>query len=576
MRKFLRFLFSLLLIFSILLFNSCGKAASQEEEFNSFCQLLFAQEVSSDALTLQYCLKNASGLGIEKAVSPLGHPLSSSTSSELDELEAQLRVFQPECLTKEQQFSYDCIWHALSTAKKMSKFTYYKEYLSPRGGEQVDLLLLLSEMPIRSAQEAEIYLQIAEALPSYFDEVLSFEKEKAKLSLFMSDHQLQSTLESIQEMKELLEKGYLTDSLLAKLTSFENLSQEEKDSYKKRMEDLTVSALIPCYEKMYTELAALKGSGKNDLGLCYLPEGRAYYEGLLQNMLDANLSVPDYYEKIQSAISTDLSCCANLIAQNPDILKECENITVPYDNETESLDHLMKALQEDFPKACTDSYKIAFSNEGLADFVAPAYYLTAPYDDMGYNNIFINGESNCSNIHYFATLAHEGYPGHLYQTTMSYHYGVPWIRLILGNSAFTEGWATYAENYAFSFTNISPEAATLLQKNRAILLGLYALSDLGIHYYGWNETDMLALWKDYGVTSKTTLKSIMDLIISSPGGYLKYYGGYLEILELKEMAKTTYKNSYSDYDFHRTLLRMGPAPFHLIKKYFNDYFSRSI
>ena len=53
---------------------------------------------------------------------------------------------------------------------------------------------------------------------------------------------------------------------------------------------------------------------------------------------------------------------------------------------------------------------------------------------------------------------------------------------------------------------------------------------------GWNRMDTVKFFKEYGVGVRRSLNQIYDLIIGSPGNYLKYYIGYVEFLELKKLA----------------------------------------
>ncbi|MFQ8776405.1 MAG: DUF885 family protein [Roseburia sp.] len=90
----------------------------------------------------------------------------------------------------------------------------------------------------------------------------------------------------------------------------------------------------------------------------------------------------------------------------------------------------------------------------LSEYLAPAFCITAPIDDYSTNRIYINNANNYTDLYYFTTLAHEGYPGHLYQTIQSYDYGLPPIRSLFNYPAYTEGWATYVEMLAYYYAGL--------------------------------------------------------------------------------------------------------------------------
>ena len=81
---------------------------------------------------------------------------------------------------------------------------------------------------------------------------------------------------------------------------------------------------------------------------------------------------------------------------------------------------------------------------------------------------------------------------------------------------------------------LSKTQAAILQKNSSVILALYALADMGIHYEGWSRMDTVEFYAKYGIKDAETVDKIYNLILGSPGNYLKYYIGYIKFLELKK------------------------------------------
>ena len=104
-----------------------------------------------------------------------------------------------------------------------------------------------------------------------------------------------------------------------------------------------------------------------------------------------------------------------------------------------------------------------------------------------------------------------------------------------------------------------------MQKNTSILLGLYALADMGIHYDGWSLSDTASFFRDYGITDAQAISEIYGLIVSDPANYLKYYIGYLEFLELKKYAIEKWGDKFTQERFHKIILETGPAPFKILR-----------
>ena len=84
-------------------------------------------------------------------------------------------------------------------------------------------------------------------------------------------------------------------------------------------------------------------------------------------------------------------------------------------------------------------------------------------------------------------MAHEGYPGHMYQTNYFNQHNTCNLRNVLDFQGYIEGWGTYAEYYAYTLDHgMEEQVGELLQHNAAFTLALYALLDINIHYEGWD------------------------------------------------------------------------------------------
>ena len=215
----------------------------------------------------------------------------------------------------------------------------------------------------------------------------------------------------------------------------------------------------------------------------------------------------------------------------------------------EILNSLSLDIQKTFPKLPQTSVEVKYVPKAMEAHLSPAFYMIPALDDTEENVIYVNQAQMGNKLTLYTTLAHEGYPGHLYQTVYYASTKPDPLRSIFNFGGYVEGWATYAE------------------KNSSILLALYALADMGIHYDGWNRMDTVKFFKEYGVGSAEIVNQIYDLIIGSPGNYLKYYIGYVEFLELKKKWVEKKGEDFSQKEFHKAVLDVGPAPFELVEKY---------
>lgn len=556
--------------FSLILVG-CGNKVNTS--FEDFTNNLFIQNISENTINLHYSLCNPRQYGISDMQPSLGDVSASSKASSdyLKQCISQLEQCDHDSLSVSQKLDYDVIYDSISTDLKLSGYALYDDMLSPSNGTQSELPVLLAEYDFRSPKDVDDYLLLLSDIPRYFDQIISFEKEKSQAGLFMSDDLCNAVIEQCEDFIYHPSDNILIKTFNKKISGFDGMASSEKDTYKSKNEEIVYNYVIPAYKKMISELTKLLGTGKNDLGLCYFKDGSDYYEKLVYRKTGCDDPIDKIYEAIEARQHDDLAACAMLLSQNPDLISECDK-DLSMKDEDEMLLKLQSSIKDDFPSIDdTDvNHTLSYVDESLQDSLAPAFYLTAPLDDYTNNKIYINPSSKYDGLELFTTLAHEGYPGHLYQTVKSYEYGLSPIRSILNYGGYTEGWATYVEMLSYAYAGIDPDAARFLKCNKDFSLSLYAASDIGIHYYGWDFNKLCDFWKDYGITDVNALKEVQRLIISSPANYLKYYVGYLQIEKLKDSQQETLGEDYSDMEFHKAFLKIGPAPFHIIEKYINN------
>jgi uncharacterized protein (DUF885 family) len=184
-------------------------------------------------------------------------------------------------------------------------------------------------------------------------------------------------------------------------------------------------------------------------------------------------------------------------------------------------------------------------------------------DNLSQNSIYIN-PSSTSDDELYPTLAHEGYPGHLYQTTYFANTNPDLVRYIIEPNGYVEGWATYCELFSYSYADTDKSLALLAQANYAIVLCLYAKCDIGINYYSWTETDVYNYISQYGFSDKSTANSMYEAMVSNPGNYCNYVLGWIGFSELKKEAMNLSGSSFTNSDFHKYILDMGAVPFDML------------
>ncbi len=235
------------------------------------------------------------------------------------------------------------------------------------------------------------------------------------------------------------------------------------------------------------------------------------------------------------------------------------------------LEELRQKITQDFPLLPNVDCKVKYVHESLQKYLSPAFYLTPAIDDYKNNVIYINPSSHYNDLELYTTLAHEGYPGHLFQSVYFNHSEPDLLRTILGTDGYVEGWATYVEMYAYGLWEKDPQLASLGQRNRSFMLGLASLLDIGIHYHGYSLQQVETFLNQLGFENDTAV-SLYRSILESPANYLQYYVGYLNFMDLKDYARELMGDDFSLKKYHTMILDAGPAPFSILRTYLEQQY----
>lgn len=544
----------------------------ENSTFESFTKDLFFEEIAANTINLHFSVENPADLGIsdyEISLGDFSKESRDSSSTYLKETLSKVLSYNYDLLSVENQLTYDALVDYLNTELSLSKYDLYQEPLSYSGGSQMQLPILFAEYELTSEQDVKDYLELISLADEYFDQIMEFEAEKSNNNMFMSPDLCELVIESCQNFLLNKENHYLITSFESRLNDLD-ISEQKKASYIRQNLTILEKQL---YERMIIDLNELKNTGKNEQGICYFDKGKEYYETLVYAETGCEDAIDVIFRRIENQRMRDLLVCSQLQENNENLIQECSNLEWSMISPESMLHSLQSSILKEFPAPPDCSCEINYVDPALEKYLAPAFYIVAPIDNYVENVIYINEGYMSSDIYAFTTLAHEGYPGHLYQTVMTYNYDYPWIRSILNFSGYVEGWATYIEMMSYHYAGLEEDVATFLSHNQSTTLSLYATSDIGLHYYGWSFDELKAFWAGYGITNEAVIKEIAQLILSEPGNYLKYYIGYIEFLELKDYAKELFGKDYSDKQFHKAVLDIGPASFSILEKYLPKYYS---
>ena len=550
--------------------GGCGRGSTEgeDEKFENFTNALFCRETASNTISLHYSLKDPEAYGIEEQPVTFGifDTDSARTEAALENTQKALEQFEQRDLNVQNQVTYDVLEYYLKEAEKSADYILYEEPLALVGGVQTQLPVVLSEYQFYDRDDVDTYLALLETTGEYFDSLITFERAKSQAGLFMADYTAETVIEQCRAFLDMGDGNYLYSTFADRIQGVEELTEKEKSDYIQDNALVVSDNIIPAYEKLTAEIEKLKGTGQNEKGLAGLPQGKEYYELAVRQSTGSDRSVEEMKDLTRRQISDDLTAMEQVLGITAEEAQETAK-EMGENNAELILNELEQGISGTFPEAPDTTLEVKYVPEEKVEHLSPAFYMIPAIDNTNENVIYINRAHMNDDLTLFTTLAHEGYPGHLYQTIYYESTDPDPLRSIFSFGGYVEGWATYAEMGSYYLMPLSKEQATLLQKNNSIILGLYTLADIGIHYEGWTRMDTVAFFSNYGITDTDTVERIYELIIGSPGNYLKYYIGYVEFLELKKDWISEKGEEFSQKEFHEAVLKVGPAPFDIVEDY---------
>lgn len=553
---------------SFLMISSILTPIHAEESFSDFEDELFQEMMSEDYTTLHFSLRDYQKYGIEKPDVNIGDASwddYEDSVEDCDEYLKKLQSFDYDSLSETEQKDYRTISFYLERNKELNSYPYFDWAFNSAEGVIDNLLTTFTEFVFYEKEDIDDYLATLSSVPAYLDQCLENTKKQAAKGYFLTDAMLKATEDAIEKFVDKKDDNELIKIFDENIDAFDGLSTEEKEAYKKKNQEIVLNAYIPSYEKVAEELQKLKGSRKADYNVSSLDGGSEYYAALAR-----------YKTSIDADVETILDICTQYIEKSVDELydimqnhSEVTEETLDFDNAEDVLSYLEGHLDA-FPALDKVYYNVQYLDPSVANDSIVAYYLSPPVDDMRDNVIKINGDNVSDVLDLYTTLAHEGFPGHLYQTNYYIQQQPSLLRTQLTMMGYQEGWGMFAEGQALHVSGLSEYASEYQKINIELNYVLSAAVDLGVNGLGWSTKDV-SKYLDRLDLNSSIAKDLYDFATLQPGTILPYGVGVAMFELLENKAKNALGNDFDQKAFNEVLLNDGNRPFEVVEDDVNAY-----
>ena len=560
----------------------CGQASTQtslkQKKFDRFLNSCFREYAAENTVTLHFKLSNPSAYGIKTPVSPTYGDLSSDAlkknCSRSKELLQKLYTFPTSSLTKKQKLTWQIFQDYLNESIMNEKYILYSSPLGTNG-LQSEIPVTLSEYRLDNEKDIKDYLSLVNQVPELFTQILDFEQERRNAGIISPSFVISDTIDQIDQFLNASEENnLLIQSFEERLAEVEPLSKDQKASYIANNRLLVTNKVLPAYKSLKTSLQAYTNDSKNTSSkerLCEYKNGQDYYKFLLMSNVGTDFSPEDCITILESQLKNTVKDISSLTTKNKDLYTEYLSATPALSAPKEIMNTLKNDSLIDFPEIKNISCQLKNVPDALSGTSACAFYLVPPIDSTKDNIIYIN-KSRVDSNELFSTLAHEGYPGHLYQTNYFLTTNPSPLRTFLHCAGYDEGWGTYAQLYSYNFIefkNVDEQTTKQLRQlyrdNDLLSLSLSSLCDLYVNYKNYDENALANYLQPYGI-DKDSAQNLYRYVIENPTTYLSYSIGCYELDQLKQTMSDSLGKAFKISDFHEAVLNVGSCNFSILRQ----------
>lgn len=476
-----------------------------------------------------------------------------------------------ESLVNDDRLCYDKLVYNIEESIYCYSFTafeYYTMIFNYLVGPQSEVLFILDVYSFDTVEDAEKYIELVKDLDRYYDLMCEYEETRASLGFASSDTSYEEAAKSFDNLVKQKDDCFLYASFEERLDNIKGLSASDRARLIAEHEKAMKEVAFPEFQECADRMRKLKGSGGKDAGICEFRGGEAYYAALLRSRCNSGASIQESINAVDTALATVLADYTRIASSGMGWYNEYSKHAYSKGSLEKNLDFLTDAVKADFPAIPPHEYYTMDVPKVFEDNFSPAAYLGYHLDNFNANLIIINNKSANSDKDFGVTVAHEAYPGHMFQSLYTRsHTKHPYMYLAT-STGYNEGWATYVENYSMKYYsgNGESDAMKLVRYESEMTLLASTRVEFGIHMENWSLKDCVDYFNTMGFSvTEDSFKQFYTLIITDPGYYAKYGMGFIWTQQTMDDMRAKFPNK-TDKEIHTAYLDSLTGTFEQIRK----------
>lgn len=546
------------------------EALAEQAEFDEFLSRVFQEVLSEqDSITLHFLMEHPENYGFTPSYS-LGEVTEDEQdyAKKCESYQKELLTFQYDLLTESQKVNYDRLEYECRVGIQAATLKpCYSSMFAQNGNVISNSSTYYTEYMICEEKDAEDYLKLLEMYPDFIASALMQAEEDWADGILPTKTMLETTIETAEDLLSTSEHPFVV-AYRENLRELSGISDDAVASYTERAQEIVSDKVVPALQSFIERLrkAVQEGTYAEPEGLCSKDGGKEYYEYLAQTKLGTEMTAEEMYDYVEEKAQSMIRSYMTMLMLDSGVIDRYEAAFYHISEPEDILNQLKEEIKDKFPAIKETEFTVSYLPEVLETDGVVAYYLSPQIDNTARKIIRVNGSAvGEDSISLYSTLAHEGYPGHLYQdeyfiSTEGYHE----INAVFSYLGYQEGWATMVGSMAYEWCCGDKNVAACYNFDYDFSMLLAAWADIGVNYYGWDVDQVYEMLSDNYVESYEVAEMFYEMAVSDPGIYLPYTLGYhltkdtIQSLEDKGMSET---------EAFEAFLNVGPCSFEVLYKH---------
>jgi uncharacterized protein (DUF885 family) len=358
-----------------------------------------------------------------------------------------------------------------------------------------------------------------------------------------------------------------------------DISLDDQERLTQQINDAINTDVLPAYRTfaafVRTEYAP---KGRMSLAVTSLPDGDKRYQNNIYGRTTTRMTPAEIHElglREMDRIQTEIAAIAkkegfaDVATFRASLKTNPKYIPTSSDQILDDFRHYIAQMEPKLPDLFTLLPNSPVTVEAIPAFQAAAatHYVTGTPDGKRPGRVVV-ATSNFADrtlINDEAIAYHEGIPGHHLQRSVQQQLtGLPKFRLHVGFTAYTEGWALYAEQLGKEVGFYQDPVSDYGRLSSELFRAVRLVVDTGIHSQGWTRDQVVEFFRKSGAIDEPTIQSETDRYIAWPAQALCYKLGQLKFRELRERSQKQLGPKFDIRSFHDEMIDGGPLPLDLL------------